>query len=63
MRSPSVAGVDIESRMFCPALDIPEDPVSGNAHGLLGASGVAFAPVVGHGVLWFALPTPRGVLM
>jgi PhzF family phenazine biosynthesis protein len=25
-----------ESRMFCPALGIPEDPVSGNAHGLLG---------------------------
>ena len=22
---------------FCPALGIPEDPVSGNAHGLLGA--------------------------
>jgi PhzF family phenazine biosynthesis protein len=25
------------SRMFCPAMGIPEDPVSGNAHGLLGA--------------------------
>ena len=25
-----------ESRMFCPALGIAEDPVSGNAHGLLG---------------------------
>jgi PhzF family phenazine biosynthesis protein len=25
-----------ESRMFCPALGITEDPVSGNAHGLLG---------------------------
>jgi PhzF family phenazine biosynthesis protein len=24
------------SRMFCPSLGIPEDPVSGNAHGLLG---------------------------
>ncbi len=36
-RAPSVAGVDVESRMFCPALGIPEDPVSGNAHGLLGA--------------------------
>ena len=23
--------------MFCPALGIPEDPVSGNAHALLGA--------------------------
>ena len=36
-RAPSVAGADVESRMFCPALGIPEDPVSGNAHGLLGA--------------------------
>lgn len=26
-----------ESRMFCPALGIPEDPVSGNAHGILAA--------------------------
>jgi PhzF family phenazine biosynthesis protein len=26
-----------EARMFCPALGIPEDPVSGNAHALLGA--------------------------
>jgi len=25
-----------QSRMFCPSLGIPEDPVSGNAHGLLG---------------------------
>lgn len=25
-----------ESRMFCPALGIDEDPVSGNAHGMLG---------------------------
>jgi PhzF family phenazine biosynthesis protein len=24
------------SRMFCPAIGIPEDPVSGNAHGMLG---------------------------
>jgi PhzF family phenazine biosynthesis protein len=26
-----------QSRMFCPALGIPEDPVSGNAHGMLAA--------------------------
>ena len=25
-----------ESRMFCPVIDVPEDPVSGNAHGMLG---------------------------
>ena len=25
-----------EARMFCPVLGIPEDPVSGNAHGMLG---------------------------
>lgn len=30
------AGIGTESRMFCPALGIPEDPVSGNAHGMLG---------------------------
>ena len=34
---PHVADCLTESRMFCPALGIPEDPVSGNAHGLLGA--------------------------
>ena len=32
-----IEGCLTESRMFCPALGIPEDPVSGNAHGLLGA--------------------------
>jgi PhzF family phenazine biosynthesis protein len=26
----------IESRMFCPVIGVPEDPVSGNAHGMLG---------------------------
>lgn len=35
-RQPSVSGVSTEARMFCPALGIPEDPVSGNAHALLG---------------------------
>lgn len=35
--APGVAGCDTEARMFCPALGIPEDPVSGNAHGMLGA--------------------------
>jgi PhzF family phenazine biosynthesis protein len=34
-----------ESRMFCPALGIPEDPVSGNAHGMLGVF------LVNHGLL------------
>jgi PhzF family phenazine biosynthesis protein len=33
---PPAAASLVESRMFCPALGIPEDPVSGNAHGLLG---------------------------
>ncbi len=31
------AGLSTESRMFCPALGIPEDPVSGNAHAMLAA--------------------------
>jgi PhzF family phenazine biosynthesis protein len=35
--APTDTSCFIESRMFCPALGIPEDPVSGNAHGLLGA--------------------------
>jgi len=34
---PDPEGCLTESRMFCPALGISEDPVSGNAHGLLGA--------------------------
>ncbi len=36
-RSPAVPGCDTEARMFCPAIGIPEDPVSGNAHAMLGA--------------------------
>ena len=32
---PTVPGVQSEARMFCPALGIAEDPVSGNAHALL----------------------------
>ncbi len=34
--TPQAADHFTESRMFCPALGIGEDPVSGNAHGLLG---------------------------
>jgi PhzF family phenazine biosynthesis protein len=34
--APQKEGCLTESRMFCPALGIAEDPVSGNAHGLLG---------------------------
>ncbi|HTY49820.1 MAG TPA: PhzF family phenazine biosynthesis isomerase [Steroidobacteraceae bacterium] len=33
---PHAAGCLAEARMFCPALGIPEDPVSGNAYGMLG---------------------------
>jgi PhzF family phenazine biosynthesis protein len=35
-RRSQIAGCDTEARMFCPALGINEDPVSGNAHGMLG---------------------------
>ena len=38
-------GEGTSSRMFCPALGIPEDPVSGNAHGMLGVY------LVNHGLL------------
>ena len=34
-RSPAVPDCDTEARMFCPAIGIDEDPVSGNAHALL----------------------------
>ncbi len=33
--SPAVADCDTEARMFCPAIGIAEDPVSGNAHAML----------------------------
>ena len=36
-RRPALAGCDTEARMFCPAIGIDEDPVSGNAHAMLGA--------------------------
>src|SRR5208337_1033654 len=34
-RGSSLEELSTESRMFCPALGIPEDPVSGNAHAML----------------------------
>jgi PhzF family phenazine biosynthesis protein len=34
--SGSTGEISTVSRMFCPAIGIPEDPVSGNAHGMLG---------------------------
>jgi PhzF family phenazine biosynthesis protein len=34
--NPGSAPLTTESRMFCPVLGVPEDPVSGNAHGMLG---------------------------
>ncbi|MBS0387572.1 MAG: PhzF family phenazine biosynthesis isomerase [Proteobacteria bacterium] len=33
--APAVPDCDTEARMFCPAIGIDEDPVSGNAHALL----------------------------
>ncbi len=33
---PDTSPLQTESRMFCPAIGVPEDPVSGNAHGMLG---------------------------
>jgi PhzF family phenazine biosynthesis protein len=34
---PAIEDCETEARMFCPALGIPEDPVSGNAHAMLAA--------------------------
>ncbi|HKE46140.1 MAG TPA: PhzF family phenazine biosynthesis isomerase [Steroidobacteraceae bacterium] len=39
------AQAQTEARMFCPAIGVPEDAVSGNAHGMLGAF------LVRHGLL------------
>jgi PhzF family phenazine biosynthesis protein len=44
-RTSRVAGCATEARMFCPALGIDEDPVSGNAHAMLGVY------LVEHGLL------------
>ena len=33
---PGAGPMTTESRMFCPVIGVPEDPVSGNAHGMLG---------------------------
>ena len=33
--APAIAACDCEARMYCPALGISEDPVSGNAHAML----------------------------
>jgi len=53
-RQPSLADVSTEARMFCPALGIPEDPVSGNAHALLGAY------LLHHRLIGRAASTPPG---
>jgi len=34
--TPDKGPATTESRMFCPVIGVPEDPVSGNAHGMLG---------------------------
>ncbi len=47
--SPRESDCLTESRMFCPALGIPEDPVSGNAHGLLGAYLARYELLTRHG--------------
>jgi PhzF family phenazine biosynthesis protein len=48
--APELRDVLVESRMFCPALGIAEDPVSGNAHGMLGVY------LARHGLLGPAAP-------
>lgn len=50
-RHPATKGCDTEARMFCPAIGIDEDPVSGNAHAMLGAY------LVLHGLL----PSRKGL--
>jgi PhzF family phenazine biosynthesis protein len=42
---PDTTPLTTESRMFCPVIGVPEDPVSGNAHAMLGVY------LVHHGLL------------
>jgi PhzF family phenazine biosynthesis protein len=42
---PGATPVTTDSRMFCPVIGVPEDPVSGNAHGMLGVY------LLNHGLL------------
>ena len=42
---PGTTPLTTESRMFCPVIGVPEDPVSGNAHAMLGVY------LVHHGLL------------
>jgi PhzF family phenazine biosynthesis protein len=51
---PSTDGVLAEARMFAPAIGIPEDPVTGNGNGPLGAYLVAEGVLQGDGVHTFA---------
>ena len=55
---PSVPDVYTEARMFCPALGFAEDPVSGNAHALLGTY------LLRHGLLGPrpAAPASQGII-
>lgn len=50
-RNSRVAGCATEARMFCPALGIDEDPVSGNAHAMLGVYLVEHALVTSQGAV------------
>jgi PhzF family phenazine biosynthesis protein len=43
--NPGPGPTTTEARMFCPMLGVPEDPVSGNAHGMLGVY------LLNHGLL------------
>lgn len=46
--APAVRDCTTEARMFCPAIGIAEDPVSGNAHGMLGVYLVAHGLLAAH---------------
>jgi PhzF family phenazine biosynthesis protein len=50
-RNSRVQGCATEARMFCPALGIDEDPVSGNAHAMLGVYLVEHGLLEPHGAV------------
>ncbi len=51
--SPAVPDCDTEARMFCPAIGIQEDPVSGNAHAMLATQLRALGRIPEHGTSEF----------
>jgi PhzF family phenazine biosynthesis protein len=51
--APAISDCDTEARMFCPAIGISEDPVSGNAHAMLATQLRTWGRIPNHGTSEF----------